>query len=435
MLSTPLRFLLCLGSVGTAAAAAIDLNRELVLTPPSAETREDQSIVRWQQDVQRADAPAESWERLAWAYVAKARRTLDPGFYKLAEKTVDVLEAAHGGRPEAALVRGHVRHNLHRFREAEAIARKLVADRGAPADLALLCDVVVDLGHVSEAVALLQRLMNLRPGVEAYSRVSHIRWLKGDLDGAHAALTMALRASHPGDWEVQAWLLCRGAAIQLQRDDAPGSLALADAALAKAADYPPAFFAQGRALLVLGRADEAVAALARAEELNPMPEYQWWLADALDVVGRGEAAEKVRQRLRRKGEAADPRTLAMFLATRRENVADAVSLAERELAVRNDVFSHGALAWSQAAAGDLPAAQASIRAAMAEGTRDARLDLCAGEVAHAGGQLAAAAGHFARALAAEGMLTPSERALLRRRIPTKFSGAAAGSSTQPTRHP
>jgi tetratricopeptide (TPR) repeat protein len=433
MLFTLLCFLLCLGSVGM--AAAIDLNREIVLTPPLAETLEDHAIRRWQRELQRPEATAETWERLAWAYVAKARRTLDPGFYKLAEKTADVLEAAHGRSPEAALVRGHVRHNLHQFRESEAIARQLVAVRGGPADLALLCDVLVDLGQVSDAVAVLQRLVNLKPGVEAYSRVSHLRWLKGDLAGADAALTTALRAAHGEDREARAWLLCRKAALQLQRGDAPGSLAMANAALAATADYPPALFARGRALLALARADEAVADLARAEELNPMPEYQWWLADALDGVGRGEAAEKVRQRLRRKGEAADPRTLAMFLATRRENVSAAVSLAERERAVRGDIFSHGALAWARVAAGDLPGAQAAMRAALAEGTCDARLDLYAGHIAYAAGQASEAETHFARALSAEGMLTPTERALLRRPPSTRFSGAVAGPSHQPTQHP
>lgn len=434
MLSPLLRCVLCFGSAG-AATAAIDLNRELVLTPPASATAEDRTILRWQQDLQRPEATAESWERLAWAYVAKARRTLDPGFYTLAERTADVLEAAHGARPEAALVRGHVRQNLHQFRAAEAIARRLVAERGAPADLALLCDVLVDLGRVTEAVTVLQRLLNLKPGVEAYSRVSHVRWLKGDLEGARAALTTAWRATHAQDREVRAWLLSRRAALVLQAGDAPGSLAAADAALAAAEDYPPALLARGRALLVLERAEEAVAALVRAEGLYPMPEYQWWLADALDVVGRNAAAEEVRQRIRRKGDAADPRTLAVFLATRRENVAGAVSLAERELADRGDVFSHAALAWARLAAGDVTGAEAALRAALAEGTRDARLDFHAGEIARAAGRHAAAETHFARALAAEGMLTPTERERLRRHAAPKISGAAAGSSHPPTTHP
>ncbi len=434
MLSTPLRILLGLGCVGI-AAAAVDLDREIVLTPPASDTAEDRAIIRVQQDLQRSDPRAEAWERLAWAYVAKARRTLDPGFYKLAERTADVLEAAHGASPEATLVRGHVLHNLHRFRASEAMARKLVAERGAPADLALLSDVLVELGQVSEAVEVLQRLMNLKPGVEAQSRVSHVRWLKGDLPGAHAALAAALRTTHVRDHEVRAWLLGRLAALELQRGNATGSLVTADAAHTAAADFPPALLARGKALVALGREDEAVTALAQAEELNPMPEYQWWLADALEAVGRTDSANEVRQRLRRRGETSDPRTLALFLATRGEDISPAVSMAQRELAARSDVFSHDALAWAQWAAGDFAAAQASMRTALAEGTRDARLELHAGEIAHALDQPAVAASHFARAHEAEGLLTPSERALLRRRLPTTFSGAAAGSSHQPMRHP
>lgn len=417
------------------ATAAVDLDREIVLTPPASDSAEDRAITRVQRELQRPDARPDAWERLAWAYIAKARRTLDPGYYTLAEKAADVLEAAHGTSPESSLVRGHVLHNLHRFRAAESLARRVVAQRGTPADLALLSDVLVELGQLSEAIEVLQRLLNLKPGAEAFSRVSHVRWLKGDLEGAQAALTAALRATDARDHEVRAWLLCRKAAIHLQRGERTAALAVADAALLSAADFPPALLVRGKSLLTFEREAEAVTVLSRAEALNPTPEYQWWLADALDAAGRTEAAGEVRERLRRKGAAADPRTVALYLATRGEDVSSALSIARREFADRGDVFSHDALAWAQWAAGDLAAAQASIRAALGEGTRDARLDLHAGEIAHSLGQPAEAARHFARAREAESMLTPTERELLRRRLSAKFSGAAAGTSHHPLLQP
>src|SRR4051794_22423095 len=80
-----------------AVAAIPELDREIVLAPQPGETREDVEIVRWQERARTSAAPEFSvWERLGWAYVAKARRTQDAGFYKLAEKTADVMAAQFG---------------------------------------------------------------------------------------------------------------------------------------------------------------------------------------------------------------------------------------------------------------------------------------------------------------------------------------------------
>lgn len=415
MFTLTLRCLIVAGACSLAAAAT-DLNREIVLAPHEGSMPEDAAITRWQERAQRADATAGVYERLAWAYVAKARATLDAGFYKLAEKTADVIDAQFGPRAESQLLRGHVLHQLHQFRAAETVARALVAARGSPADVALLSDVLIEQGRLEEGVSALQRLVDAKPGVEALSRIAHVRWLKGDPDGASAAMTSALRASSERDADTRAWLLTRLSGYELQRGDAALALRLADAALERAAAYPPALLARGRALIALDRHGDAIAALRRAETLQPLPEYQWWLADALRADGCATEAEDVETRLRRRGAETDPRTLALFLATRGEEPERALRLARQELAERADVFSHDALAWALAASGDLAAATAAMHRAIEVGTKDARLWFHAGELARRRGDLAAATAAFAAARAAAGTLTPSEAALLARRL-------------------
>ena len=71
-------------------------------------------------------------ERLGWAFVEAARNEEDDGYYLLAERTAGAIDTLWPGSPESALLRGHVLVNLHRFAEAEEIAQRLVADRGAP---------------------------------------------------------------------------------------------------------------------------------------------------------------------------------------------------------------------------------------------------------------------------------------------------------------
>ena len=404
--------LLCALVVGGFSARAGSLDREIVLAPQGGSAPEDQEISRWQRRAQVGGAGPEEYQRLAWAYVAKARRTLDPGYYKLAEKTVAVLEAEFGEGAESRLVRGHVLHNLHRFKEAEQLARQNVAERGAPADFALLSDALVEQGRIADAVSALHSMLQLKPGLEVSARIAHLRFLKGDLAGAMGAVRDSLATSHPRDVETRAWLLAKGATLLLYQNDDHEALLWADRAAETLVDYAPALFARGRVHLAAGETAAAVRDLQRAEELQPSPEYQWWLADALRLADRSVEAAAVEARLERRGAAVDPRTLALFLATRGTDTARAVKLSQAELRERGDIFSHDAAAWALARAGDLASAQHAIGVALAEGTRDARLFLHAAEIARLAGdhdRVASLAGHAAKGAAT---LTPSERALL-----------------------
>jgi tetratricopeptide (TPR) repeat protein len=396
--------------------AATDLDREIVFTPPGGAGPEDREIVRHQQRAQAPAATAEAFERLAWAYVAKARHTLDVGYYKLAEKTVDVTEARFGVAAESRLLRGHVFHQLHRFAEAEKIARSLVQERGTPADLALLSDALMEQGQLPEAIATLQRLVNAKPGMEALSRIAQVRWLKGDVAGAIVALEDALAASAPSDGESRAWLLVRLSALRLQQGDTRLALKLARMAGERVENYAPALLAQGRAQIAQGSIAEALPPLKRAAELQPLPEYQWWFADALRAEGNIGEAEAIERALIGRGAESDPRTLALFLATRGVEHSRALKLARSELARRGDVFSHDALAWTAFAAGEPELARESSRAALVEGTQDARLFLHAGEIARAAGESDQATRLFAQAQGIALTLTPSERAWLAHRI-------------------
>lgn len=393
--------------------AATALDRELVLTPLAGNMAEDREIARGQQRAAAPEATAASFEALGWAFVAKARRTQDAGFFKLAEKTVEVCEAQFGVTDETRLLHGHVLHNLHRFHEAETLARTLVAHRDGPRELALLSDALVEQGKLTGAIEVLQRLVTVKPGAEAYSRIAHVRWLKGDLEGASVAMEQALGAVGTPAGETVAWMLTRLSAYALQSGDVRRARALADAAGRGTEDYAPALLARGRALLAGGNVTDAVAALQRAASLAPLPEYQWWLLDALEVAGE-DAAATVWRGVRARGAAEDPRTFALLLATRGEDTAHAVQLVRAELKNRQDPLTWDALAWAFAAAGELDEAAAAMARALAEGTCDARLWLHAGEIARRRGEPDAAALDFGRAQGAAATLTPSERALLQR---------------------
>jgi tetratricopeptide (TPR) repeat protein len=415
MLATGLRCISFLAAC-TLVTAAGDIELEIVLAPHGGDAAEDREIRLWQERAREPQATPEIFDRLGWAYVSKARRTLDAGFYLLAGKTAEVAHSRFGPVTGSRLLRGHVLHNLHRFREAETVARQLVDERGSPADLALLSDALIEQGKLSEGMVILQRMLDLKPGTESFARAAHVRWLKGDPAGASAMMESALQASDARDAETRAWLLTRLSALYLQRGDAAGALQLADAAHRHADHYPPALLARGRALISLNRTVDALVPLREAAGLQPLPEYQWWLADTLAAAGQREEAAAVERELKKLGAVGDARTFALFLATRGEGLKEAQRLARAELAERGDVFTRDALAWVLAANGEFEAAAGQMRLALSEGTKDARLFLHAGEIALARGERDRATKFFEAADAASATLTPSERARLARRI-------------------
>jgi hypothetical protein len=177
--------------------------------------------------------------------------------------------------------------------------------------------------------------------------------------------------------------------------------------------------------LAVGESVAAVNLLRRAVAKNPLPEYQWTLADALRAAGLDHEAERVEAELARTGPASDPRTFALYLETRGLRPEFALRLVTSELEERGDVFTHDALAWAQSAAGDHAAAWGSIERALAEGTKDARLFFHASVIAVRLGRPDAAE-WLQRARMLEALLLPSERehlAAAAKLLPAKIAAA------------
>ncbi len=376
----------------------------------------DGDIAKLQQDLREHRSAVRAAEQLGYRFVSRARLTNDPGYYKVAEQTAACLESLAPKEAAALLLRGHVLHQMHRFGEAEAIARRLVASREFVLDFGLLGDVLMEQGRVAEAADAYQKMIDLKPFYQSYTRAAHLRWLKGDLGGAIEMMRAAVKAASPRDRESVAWAYARLAAYELQRGHLADAERMADASLQYVPDYAAALLARGRIQLARNKNVEAAATLMHAASLNPLPEYQWTLADALRLVDRHDEAAAIEQQLVRAGVSGDPRTLALYLATRRADGAKAVELARREIANRGDVFTLDALAWALASTGQVREASTLMDRALAEGTEDGRLFVHASVIAAADGRPADAARWARKAHALRFTLLPSELGVLRKGI-------------------
>ena len=267
----------------------------------------------------------------------------------------------------------------------------------------------MDQGRVDEAVAFYQKMIDLRPDLQGYLRIAHVRWLKGDLDGAREVTRIAITASSPRESEASAWAYTRSGIYELQAGNAEAALRSAEIALQFAEHYPPALLLRGRVLLAQGKVLESVKSLQEAATRASLPEYQWTLADALREAGRTSEAEQVESGLLTSGANNDPRTFAVYLATRGYRSEQALALAQAELNARADVFTLDAVAWALKANGRNAEAREYAQKSRREGTRDSRLFYHVGSIAMAIGDYAAAREWLQRADEIKQTLLPSER--------------------------
>ena len=414
------------GPVETAAASApmLDPGAEscrYALAPLAGEGPFTTEIAAQQRRAADPRADEAALEQLGYLFVARARLAHDDGLYTAALETASCLERRHPANDQARLLRGHIRHQQHRFAEAEAIARPLVASRGLAMDYALLGDALMEQGRLSEAVAAYQRMIDLKPYYQSYTRAAHLRWLRGNLTGAIELMRKAVASASPRDPEAGPWARTRLADYDLQAGRLDEARAECERVLAVRPGYAQALLVLGRIRLAQNRPVDAVAALRAAEAANPQPDVRWALADALRAAGRDGDAAHVEQALEREGGVRDPRTLALYLSTRGISPGRAVDLARRELALRADVFTEDALAWALARAGRTGEAAPHMARALAEGTRDGRLCLHGALIAAAAGDRTRARALLGRARALAPTLLPSERALL---APPTGGGAA-----------
>ena len=385
----------------------------------AADTHNDPEVARLQQQARTSTSTipgrdaAHALELLGFHYVTRARSSNDPGDYTLAEQVAACLEEREPGHAKGLLIRGHVLHQRHRFKEAETVARRLVAEREFVLDYGLLGDVLMEQGEIAQAGEAYQRMIDLKPFYQSYIRAAHLRWLKGDRRGAMKLVKEAINAASQRDREAIAWAYARLAHYELQAGQLREAARAIEAALATQADYAAALLARSRLHTAEGRRDEAVDDLRRAARVNPLPEYQWALADALRAANRDAEATTVESELERTGAQEDPRTFSLYLATRRRDTARALQLAERELKDRSDVFTLDAYAWALLAAGRVEEANTVMTRALSAGTDDARLFMHAASIASASGRSADARKWSERARRTRYTLFPSELEVLR----------------------
>ena len=386
--------------------------------PPAADpgAPTGDAVADYQRAVRAAPDNADAYAGLGDAYLARARATGDPGFYSRAERAFD---AALRRKPEdlGALVGSGTLAGLrHDFREQLALGRRAAAQAPQLArPLTVIADAQIELGRYGEAARSIQRLVDAKPGLAAYSRASYYRELSGDTAGAIEAMRLASSAG--GAPENVAYVQVLLGDLELQSGRAGAARVAYTAALRSVPGYPAGMVGLARADAAGGYLGRAAARLRRAAERLPLTSTLGLLAQVERALGHPAAAAaaldtaRAQQGLYRAAATAPDAEAVLFEADHGSPAA-AVALGRRVWRAAPSVRSADALGWALTRSGRPAAGYAFARRALALGSRDASFRLHAGVAAKEAGLADPAARHLAIAAAARPALTPEARALL-----------------------
>jgi tetratricopeptide (TPR) repeat protein len=367
--------------------------------------RTDRAIEALQTRLRERPEDQAAYVQLGAAYLQKARETGDPSYYARAEGVLRKALALRPDDSEALVAAGTLALARHQFEEALAWGRRAQEqDPDRAAVYGVVGDALIELGRYDEAIAAFQRMVDLRPDLSSYARVSYARELRGDPEGAVAAMQMAASAGRPGT-ESAAWTRVQLGHLYFNS----GNLAAAEAEYQRALQNYPSYVhataALGRVRAARGDYAGAAALLSRATEVTPLPEYVILLGDV--YAAASEAADAGRQyalveaidRLQRQNGVVTDLEMALFLADHDLAPAEALARAGEAYRQRPSIHAADVLAWTLYKNGLCAEGLARAQEALRLGTADALMHYHAGMLARCAGDGAQAAGYLERALA------------------------------------
>jgi tetratricopeptide (TPR) repeat protein len=349
---------------------------------PSADT--DARIAQLQADVRngRSDRVAD----LADAYLQKVRETGDASFYTRADRLLGVALARNPRDVDVLVESATLAAGRHDFRGALGLARRAqAAQPGTVAPLPIVVDALVELGRYSAAERTLQRLVDLKPNLTAYARVSYFRELTGDLDGAVGAMRRAVSAGGPVPENV-AYVQSLLGGLELARGNLGAARHAYAAALAAMPSYAPAAAGRARLAAATGDLRGAIARWRRVVERLPLPEYVIALGETEQAAARARAARRdlalvhVQERLLAAAGVNTDVELAIFEADHGSR-ARGVALARSAWRNAPSIRSADALGWALTQAGHPRAGLRWAHRALRLGSLDPALRYHAGMAA------------------------------------------------------
>lgn len=235
--------------------------------------------------------------KVAQLFMLEARVTGEHGhYYPASLKVLDHIlmqNPAEQEKFQALLLQTSVYLSLHQFNKAKEVGETaLVLNPHNALIYGALVDAYVELGNYEKAIELADKMVSIRPDMRSYARVSYLREIHGDIDGAIEAMKLAVSASAPG-YEDAAWCRLTLGNLYENYGDLDAAEREYQQTLIERPNYPFAIAALAEIEVKKGNFEKAEMLLDQACEIIPEVGFYEQKASLYTQLGREEEAKSI----------------------------------------------------------------------------------------------------------------------------------------------
>src|SRR4051812_32757545 len=226
------------------------------------------------------------------AQLQRVRETGDAAFYTRAATAYERARRLAPRALEPLAGQAALALSRHDFRRGLALASE--AHRRAPdivRPLGLIVDAQIELGRYGAAARTLQAMVDAKPTLAAYARVSYYRELHGDLPGALDAMRAAVSAGGDVPENLASVQTLLGG-LEFTAGHLAASERAYRTALVGVPGYVPADAGLAQVEAARGQLGAAITRLRRGVTKLPLPQYVIQLGETELAAGRRAAARE-----------------------------------------------------------------------------------------------------------------------------------------------
>lgn len=254
-----------------------------------------------EREVAAGTASAEETAALAVQYLGKLRAEADPTVIPIARRLLErSLEMKPNDNFAASLGMASLSNARHDFSSSVEWSRRAIRINPHNAGpYGTLGDALFELGHVREADAAYQDMIDLRPNIGSYLRASYSAQTHGNYDAAVHALKLALDAAPPVG-EEPAFILHQLGDVYSTLGNYERSERVNRTGAEIAPGFVPPTVGIAESYIARGRYEDALPIMVRAVRELPSLEYFITLGDLYWALGEEEAATETYDRAARR---------------------------------------------------------------------------------------------------------------------------------------
>src|SRR5262249_33112186 len=145
--------------------------------------------------IRRNPNDTDAYAQLGLAQLQRVRETADPSLYGKAEAAFAEALKRDPQQFNALVGQGQLALARHQFADALRWGEQARAiNPFSPHPYGIIGDAQIERGRYEAAIMTIQKMVDTRPDLNSYSRVSYVRELHGDTNGAIVAMRQAVEA-------------------------------------------------------------------------------------------------------------------------------------------------------------------------------------------------------------------------------------------------